>query len=101
MPFYDYQCRDCHYEAIDVMAKMDERELPCPVCPYGTMERLWRLGAAIGDECDEVIEHGLCNFDGTPRRYRSKSEKAKVAKERGLTEYVVHQDGDRHVKSWF
>lgn len=30
--------------------------------------------AVIGDEIDVTIEHGPCNPDGSPRRYRSRSE---------------------------
>jgi hypothetical protein len=60
--------------------------------PYG--------GTAIGDECDIEIKHGLCNEDGTPRRYRSKAEIAREATRRGLTSYVRHVDGDKHVSRW-
>ncbi len=58
--------------------------------PYG--------GHAIGDECDVVVKHGICNEDGTPRRYRSRAEMAKVAKERGLVNYVRHIDGSKHTQ---
>lgn len=36
------------------------------------------------------IRHGLCNDDGSPRRYYSKSEMARVAKARGLVNHVEH-----------
>jgi hypothetical protein len=52
--------------------------------PYG--------GHVVGDDIPGGLEvrHGLCNEDGTPRRYDSKSAMAKEAKARGLTNYVRH-----------
>jgi hypothetical protein len=43
--------------------------------------------AVIGDEIDIQIRHGICNDDGTPRRFRSKAEMRKVAREKGLVIY--------------
>jgi hypothetical protein len=37
-----------------------------------------------------LIEHGLCNPDGSPKRYYSKSEIAAEAKRRGLINLVRH-----------
>ena len=44
--------------------------------------------AVIGDECDVWIRHGLCNTDGSPRRFRSKTEIKRAANERGW----IHAD---------
>jgi hypothetical protein len=48
--------------------------------------------SVISDEIPGGIEipHGLCNADGTPRRYYSKSEIAAEAKRRGLRNHVEH-----------
>jgi hypothetical protein len=58
-----------------------------PFCPHpmGTND-------VIGDDIPGGIEirHGLCNEDGTPRRYYSKSEIAKEAARRGLKDANFH-----------
>lgn len=46
---------------------------------------------AIGDEIDIQMRHGLCNDDGSPKRYTSREQMNRDAKARGLTSYVVHQ----------
>lgn len=51
----------------------------CPHPPAGT-------AMIAGDECDVIIRHGACWPDGTPRRYRSKSEIKRVAFESGWTQ---------------
>lgn len=56
-----------------------------PFCPHGRGSY-----NVQGDECDVMVEHGLCNSDGTPRRYRSKEEMKKEAKKRGLQSHVEH-----------
>jgi hypothetical protein len=54
--------------------------------------------AVHGDECDIYIKNGLCEDDGTPRRFRSKADIKRAAKEKGLINYVEHKgrmDGDK------
>lgn len=46
------------------------------------------------------IRHGICNEDGTPRRYYSRSEMAAEAKRRGLVNTVRHIDGSPHTTRW-
>jgi hypothetical protein len=52
--------------------------------PYG--------GYAIGDDIPGglLVHNGLCNEDGSPRRYDTKSAMAKEAQKRGLTNLVRH-----------
>lgn len=59
-----------------------------PFCPHPLNGNL----VVIGDDIPGGLEikHGLCNPDGTPRTYYSKSEMAKEAKRRGLVNYVRH-----------
>ncbi len=61
----------------------------------------------IGDELvgGVWVRHGICNEDGTPKRYDTKSSIAKAAKEKGLVNYVVHtpergSDKSRHTQRW-
>lgn len=52
-----------------------------PFCPHP-------MGAnsAIGDDLPGgvLIEHGICNDDGSPKRYYTKSSMTKAAKAKGL-----------------
>lgn len=67
-----------------------------------------RYGAApgvIGDECDVLVRHGLCNEDGSARRYTSKSEMKREAWKRGLQSHVEHKplpgsDKSPHTTRW-
>ena len=46
------------------------------------------------------IKHGLCNADGTPRKYYSRREIAKEAAKRGLHNHVEHvatQGSDKNI----
>lgn len=59
----------------------------------------------IGDFCDVTVEHGICNPDGTPRRYLSKSEMRQTAKAMGLRPHVEHvaergSDKSKHTVRW-
>jgi hypothetical protein len=91
MPFYDLTCEAGH-EQIDVLLKIGERP-PCPECG-GPTETLWRSTSAnvVGDDIPGgyEVKHGLCHEDGTPRKFYSKSEIHRAAKEKGLVNYVTH-----------
>jgi hypothetical protein len=72
----------------------------CPLEPR-------RASAVIGDDIPGgvLIEHGLVNADGSPRRYYSKSEMAAEAKRRGLLNLVEHKgtrgsDRSPHTTRW-
>lgn len=58
-----------------------------PFCPHG-----FGSMTIVGDDIPGGVEikHGLCNEDGTPRRYYSKSEIAAEAKRRGYRNQVEH-----------
>lgn len=70
-----------------------DHDLPiaCPTCGEPTLVDggiLWGQSAGvIGDDIPGGIEikHGLCNPDGTPRRYYSKTEIKRAANEAGYT----------------
>jgi hypothetical protein len=59
----------------------------CPLEPRGSVV------CVVGDDIPGgvLIEHGICNDDGTPRRYYTKSEMAREAKRRGLINWVEHK----------
>lgn len=86
---------------------------PAPTCCDKPMEHDYdrsNLSAAvIGDDIPGGIEirHGLCNPDGSPRRYYSKTEINAEAKRRGLVNIVEHvgdgqgSDKSKHTTRWY
>jgi hypothetical protein len=58
-----------------------------PYCPHGR-----GANSAIGDDIPGGIEirHGICNEDGTPRRYYTHSAMRAEAKRRGVYNHVEH-----------
>ena len=101
----DTFCPSCHIERIDVFVNTEAM----PTCDCGAVtERLWsKPSHVIGDDIPGGvwIEHGLCNADGSPRKYYTKSEMALEAKRRGLTPWVMHTtsagtDKSEHTSRW-
>jgi hypothetical protein len=73
-----------------------------PFCPHGMGK-----SNVITDDIPGGIEikHGICHDDGTPRKFYSKSEIAKAAKEKGLANIVTHvttpgTDKSPHTTRW-
>lgn len=119
IPFYDLKCERCGHTMIDVYEPVNTTERPPhqlePATSWSTgtwcsglMVRVWltRGPNVISDECDVVVKHGICNEDGTPRRYRFKSEMRAEAKRRGLVNHVEHVpdhkggDSSKHTSRW-
>jgi hypothetical protein len=65
-----------------------------PWCPHGKSNLY-----TVNDDCDVLVRHGICNEDGSPRRYTKKSDMTKEARRRGLENHVVHQGGKGSDKS--
>lgn len=104
MPMFDMKCEDCG-AIFDMFIRPGEiRTCTCG----GPLEKVLLPGkanAVIGDDCDVWIKNALCNADGTPRHYSSKSDIAKEAKKRGWTNHVEHMpasgsDKSRHTSRW-
>lgn len=73
-----------------------------PFCPHG-----FGSNSVQADDIPGGIEirHGLCNEDGSPRRYYSHSEIKKESKRRGLVNIVEHvcppgTDKSKHTTKW-
>lgn len=82
-----------------------QRELSVGDYPFCKGEWSDHEAGRYGVISDEIpggiaIRHGLCNEDGSPRRYYSKSEIAAEAKRRGLVNAPRHVDGDKHLSRW-
>jgi len=99
MPRYDVRCPQGHADTI--ITRWDDRQTPCRTCGAPT-ERVWVTATAvIGDEIDYVDD----NLGPEPIRIRSKAERRRLMKERGLVEAVRHvgtQGSDRspHTQRW-
>lgn len=93
MPMYDFQCPQCR-TIEEHLAYIGTTEWECGECG-SEMTRVWTGHAAYvvsdGIPGGVMINHGLCNSDGSPRRYDSKSDIRREAKARGLENHVTHQ----------
>ncbi|MEQ1574445.1 MAG: hypothetical protein ABL993_09390 [Vicinamibacterales bacterium] len=103
---YDLACTQCAFQKCDQLQAIDETQRPCPKCGQPVI-RAWltKVPYVVGDEIDVVIENGLCWPDDTPRRFRSRQELARAAKEAGLTNRVEHigrqgRDTSEHTTRW-
>lgn len=102
MKMVDVKCSSCGAVTVDVLLRDTASGYPvCANCGQPT-ERV-HLGKVPGIIPDGIpggleITNGFCNADGTPRKFYSKSEIARAAKEAGWTNYVEHKgtkSGDR------
>jgi hypothetical protein len=73
-----------------------------PYCPHG-----FGANSAISDSIPGGIylKHGMCNADGSPRRYDSHSEIRAEAKRRNMVNRVEHipergSDKSKHTTRW-
>lgn len=84
---------------------------PVPECCGQRMERDFstavRAHSVIGDDIPGGIEirHGLCNPDGTPKRYYSKTEIKEAERRTGWVNHVEHvpmrgSDKSPHTSRW-
>ena len=107
MPNYDRRCPQCEKVTIDCLEPVNAGSIPCEC--GGQTERVWlTTGAAVIP--DDIpggvwIRHGICNEDGTPRKYYSKSEMKREADRLGLVNSVVHRgsagtDKNQHTSRW-
>jgi len=107
----DLRCSQCGEERLDQYVDVDT--LDAHECG-GKFERVTlampiagRVAAVHGDDIPGGLEirHGLCNPDGTPRKYYSRTEINNEAKRRGLVNHVQHiadkgSDKNKHTQRW-
>lgn len=94
MLMIDLYCTHCEFILPDILKRSGMREPPytCPKCHHKTLVKtMLQAPGVIGDECDVTIKNGLCNADGSPRRYTSKADIKRVAKHRNLVNWVEHK----------
>lgn len=106
MRLIDLKCPTCSRIQLDHLERDEDKTRPD--CCGTPMERVFlptNRENVIGDEIDVTIKNGLCNADGTPRRFRSRTELRKAEQKAGMTNYVRHlgtKSGDRskHTTRW-
>jgi hypothetical protein len=103
---YDRRCDTCSTVHPDCWEPIS-CETPACSCG-GTLERVYLptgRGQVLGDECDVWVKHGICNDDGTPKRYTSKKDMREAAEKKGMVNHVEHipargSDKSRHTVRW-
>lgn len=95
MIMIDSVCPACAAVVIDHLVSSVETLPACEDCG-ATVERLWLRGPTLRPDSipgGVWIEHGICNTDGTPRRYDSRSEMRDECVARGLVPWTdVHTE---------
>lgn len=105
MPMYDRKCLSCEKVVVDCWESFSA---PDPTCECGGIQErkiMPTRRAGIGDEIDVTIKNGLCNPDGSPRRYTSRAELRREEQRRGMENHVVHigsrgSDKSKHTVRW-
>lgn len=108
MPMYDRTCPEKHI-MLDCWERINHMEpVLCQECGQPT-ERTWfqHPAAVIADDIvgGVWIRHGICNPDGTPKKYWTKSDIREAAKKKGMIQAVRHvgepgSDKSKHTVKW-
>ena len=93
MPMYDKQCNQCGAIEEDAYEPISSPDAPCSC--GGVLKRKTFPGKSALVIPDSIpggvwIRHGICNDDGTPRRYDSHSEMREAAKVKNMVNRVEH-----------
>lgn len=109
MRMIDLKCAACARITYDHLERDEDKTRPACECG-GQTERVFlptKTGGVIDDSIPGGlwISNGLCNRDGTPKRYDSHSDIRKEAYKRGLEQHVVHQpargsDKSKNTTKW-
>lgn len=99
--FVDLVCSKCRSEFIDTFCVVPDYP-PCATCGSPT-ERLWLPTSAPKIKGDDIpggvwIRNGVCNADGSPKKYYAYSEIDKAAKAKGYTNQPERGVADK--KDW-
>lgn len=92
---YDRKCTSCGAITLDHWEPMTAPEVKCEGCE-GRTERVL-LPHTVNIISDDIpggywVKHGLCNEDGSPRKYYSKSEMKAEGARRGLINHTDMKD---------
>lgn len=102
MPTYDRRCNACS-KTVEVYERMSE-DAPLACSDNECGGKSYRIISAHAVTADDIpggimIEHGICNPDGSPKRYDSKSAIYKAAKAKGL-HVGAFMHGSPHGRTW-
>lgn len=97
MRMIDAKCPACGHITVDLLLrdKNDQGDYLYPACACGaTLERVL-IGSSAHVHGDDIpggywVKNGICNADGTPRKYYSKSEMRLTARQQGKINRVEH-----------
>jgi hypothetical protein len=86
---WPFQCSDCEH-TFKEFAWDYQIPVPCSLCKKDSYPNYGEKGTSPGIATDEIpggieIRHAICNPDGSPKRYYSKTEIKRAANERGYT----------------
>lgn len=99
--FVDLVCTGCQQELVDTFCTIPDYP-PCPAC-HAPTTRLWLPTSVPAIKGDEIpggvwIRNGVCNADGTPKKYYSYSEIEKAANAKGYVSRPERGAADK--KDW-
>jgi hypothetical protein len=77
-------CENCQADVKSIVCH--DKALWCWPCHDLSKGKAGVSAAVHGDEIDVYIKHGICNPDGTPKRYRSKEDMKRATFAAGLVQ---------------
>jgi hypothetical protein len=104
--FVDVECPNCLTQVLDAFVTIPDYPTCAKCAEAGSTIQMTRLYLpssvpnVVGDDIPGgvVIHHGVCNEDGTPKKYYSHSEIQKEATRRGLVNRPERGVADK--KDW-
>src|SRR6267143_343845 len=113
MKMIDLQCSECGRTKVDHLVRDVDEPPPynCPDCGTKTFDKVL-LPSTMGTVIDDTIvggfwaKNGICNPDGTPKRYDSWSDVRKAEEKAGVTNVVRHlgrpgSDKSKWTSKWY
>lgn len=93
----DLECPTCGAQKTDVYVKSGDAYPACGEC---AVAMVWLPSAGATVKGDEIpggvwIKNGICNADGSPKRYDSYSSMKKAADAKGYTNHVERGVADK------
>ena len=77
-------CENCQSDVKSIVCH--DKSLWCWSCHNDSKGKAGASASVHGDEIDVWIKNGICNPDGSPKRYRSREEMKRATFEAGLVQ---------------
>ena len=80
------KCENCQTDVNSIVIHEEAKQLWCWPCHEATKHKSNQAAYVIGDDIPGgyEVKHGICNPDGTPKKYYTKSSMRQAAFEKGL-----------------